>query len=67
MTHPIASAGMIARELGVTPRAAQNLVAELGLREATGRGRYGLGGLCEVRRIWACAALRHDRLFEHLL
>ena len=31
---------MIAAELEITPRAAQNLVAELGLREATGRGRY---------------------------
>ena len=45
LTHPIASAGMIARELGVTPRAAQNLVAELGLREATGRGRYRAWGI----------------------
>jgi Protein of unknown function (DUF1612)/HTH DNA binding domain len=45
MTHPIASAGIIARELGVTPRAAQNLVAELGLREATGRGRYRAWGI----------------------
>ena len=31
---------MIGKALGVTPRAAQNLVAELALREATGRGRY---------------------------
>jgi Protein of unknown function (DUF1612)/HTH DNA binding domain len=45
LTRPIASAGMIARELGVTPRAAQNLVAELGLREATGRGRYRAWGI----------------------
>jgi hypothetical protein len=45
LTHPIASAGMIAKELGVTPRAAQNLVAELGLREATGRGRYRAWGI----------------------
>jgi Protein of unknown function (DUF1612)/HTH DNA binding domain len=45
LTHPIASAGMIARELSVTPRAAQNLVAELGLREATGRGRYRAWGI----------------------
>jgi hypothetical protein len=43
--RPIVSAGMIARELGVTPRAAQNLVAELGLREATGRGRYRAWGI----------------------
>jgi hypothetical protein len=45
MAHPITSAGMIAKELGVTPRAAQNLVAELGLREATGRGRYRAWGI----------------------
>jgi hypothetical protein len=45
LAHPIASAALIARELGVTPRAAQNLVAELGLREATGRGRYRAWGI----------------------
>jgi hypothetical protein len=45
LAHPIANVGMIARELGVTPRAAQNLVAELGLREATGRGRYRAWGI----------------------
>ncbi|MGM7319835.1 helix-turn-helix domain-containing protein, partial [Idiomarina sp. ST10R2A5] len=36
LTRPIVSAGMIAKELRITPRAAQDLVAELGLREATG-------------------------------
>lgn len=45
LTRPIFSAGMIAAELGITPRAAQNLVAELGLREATGRGRYRAWGV----------------------
>src|SRR6202048_487689 len=40
LARPVVSAGMIADELGITPRAAQNLVAELGLREATGRRRY---------------------------
>jgi hypothetical protein len=40
LTRPLVSAGMIAEELKITPRAAQDLVAELGLREATGRGRY---------------------------
>ncbi len=45
LAQPIASAGLIAKELGVTPRAAQNLVAELGLREATGRGRYRAWGI----------------------
>ena len=45
LTRPIVSAGMIAAELKITPRAAQNLVAELGLREATGRGRYRAWGI----------------------
>jgi hypothetical protein len=45
MSRPIVSAGMIARELGVTPRAAQDLVGELGLREATGRQRYRAWGI----------------------
>lgn len=45
LTRPIVSAGMIAEELRVTPRAAQDMVAELGLREATGRGRYRAWGI----------------------
>jgi hypothetical protein len=45
LTRPIASAGMIAAELRITPRAAQDLVAQLGLREATGRGRYRAWGI----------------------
>lgn len=45
LTRPIVSAGMIAGELKITPRAAQDLVAELGLREATGRGRYRAWGI----------------------
>lgn len=40
LARPMVSTGMIARELAITPRAAQSLVAELGLREVTGRGRY---------------------------
>ncbi|BBC03931.1 RHE_PE00001 family protein [Bradyrhizobium elkanii] len=44
-TRPLVSAGMIARELGITARAAQDLVGELGLREATGRGRYRAWGI----------------------
>lgn len=40
LSRPLVSAGMIAKALGITPRAAQNLVAELSLRETTGRGRY---------------------------
>ncbi len=45
ISRPLVSAGMIAKAMGVTPRAAQNLVAELGLREATGRGRYRAWGV----------------------
>jgi hypothetical protein len=45
LNRPLVSAGMIARELKVTPRAAQDLVRELGLREATGRGRYRAWGV----------------------
>jgi hypothetical protein len=45
LTRPIISAGMIAEELRITPRAAQDLVAKLGLREATGRGRYRAWGV----------------------
>ena len=45
MSRPIASAAMIGKALGVTPRAAQNMVAELGLREATGRQRYRAWGI----------------------
>ncbi|MGT2441005.1 RHE_PE00001 family protein (plasmid) [Bradyrhizobium betae] len=47
LSRPIISAGMIAKELKITPRAAQDLVAELGLREATGRGRYRAWGFFE--------------------
>src|SRR5208337_29485 len=45
ISRPLVSAGMIAKELDITPRSAQNLVAELGLREATGRGRYRAWGV----------------------
>lgn len=45
LTRPIASAGMIAKELKITPRAAQDLVGELDLREVTGRGRYRAWGI----------------------
>ena len=40
MAKPLVSAGMIAKELSVTPRAALRIVEELGLREMTGRGRF---------------------------
>jgi hypothetical protein len=45
MSRPIVSAGMIAAALAITPRAAQNLVTDLGLREATGRARYRAWGV----------------------
>ena len=45
MRVPMVSAGVIAAELKVSPRAAQQLVAELGLREMTGRGRYRCWGV----------------------
>ncbi|MBJ7405186.1 MAG: DUF1612 and helix-turn-helix domain-containing protein [Bradyrhizobium sp.] len=45
LTRPVVSAGMIAEELGITSRAALSLVIELGLREATGRGRYRAWGI----------------------
>ena len=45
VARPVASAGMIAKEIGVTPRAAQDMVADLGLREMTGRGRYRAWGI----------------------
>jgi hypothetical protein len=45
LARPIVSARMIAQELKITPRAAQDLVAALGLREATGRGRYRAWGI----------------------
>ncbi len=37
---PLVTTETIADALGVTPRAAAGMVAELGLREITGRGRY---------------------------
>ncbi len=40
MAKPLVSAGMIAKELAVTPRAALRIVEELGLREMTGSGRF---------------------------
>jgi DNA binding protein with HTH domain len=45
LIRPIVSAGMIAAELGMTPRAAHDLVVDLGLREMTGRERYRAWGI----------------------
>lgn len=40
LSRPVVSAGMVARHVGITPRGALNVVADLGIREMTGRGRY---------------------------
>ncbi|CDZ68046.1 Y4cF Protein [Neorhizobium galegae bv. orientalis] len=45
MARPLVSAGIIAKELAVTPRAALRIVEELGLREMTGRGRFRAWGV----------------------
>jgi hypothetical protein len=45
MSRPIVSTNLIAQELAISPRSAQDLVAELGLRETTGRGRYRAWGV----------------------
>ncbi|RRH90118.1 DUF1612 domain-containing protein [Mesorhizobium tamadayense] len=44
LARPVVSAGLIAAELKVSQRAALDLVAELGIREVTGRGRYRAWG-----------------------
>jgi hypothetical protein len=43
--RPLVSAGMVAETLGVTQQAARRIVAELGLREMTGRGRFRAWGI----------------------
>jgi hypothetical protein len=40
IARPLVSTTLIADELAISGRAAQNLIRELGLREITGRGRY---------------------------
>ncbi|WEO70192.1 RHE_PE00001 family protein (plasmid) [Rhizobium rhizogenes] len=45
MEKPLVSAGMVAKTLEVTPQAARRIVAELGLREMTGRGRFRAWGV----------------------
>ncbi|MBO0145073.1 DUF1612 and helix-turn-helix domain-containing protein [Agrobacterium sp. Ap1] len=45
ISRPLLSAGMIAKELEVTPRAALRIVEELGLWEMTGRGRFRAWGV----------------------
>ncbi len=45
LARPIVTAELLAQELGVSARAGQNLIAELGLRELTGRKRYRAWGI----------------------
>ncbi|MFB2553849.1 RHE_PE00001 family protein [Ensifer soli] len=45
MATPLVHAGTIKKTLGVTPQAARRIVAELGLREMTGRGRFRAWGI----------------------
>jgi hypothetical protein len=45
VARPLVSSALIERELKVTTRGALNLVAELGLREITGTGRYRAWGI----------------------
>ena len=45
LARPLVSVGMIAAELGITPRAALRLVEEFNLRELTGRGRFRAWGI----------------------
>lgn len=45
LARPIVSAATVAQAADVTPRGALNLLAELGVRECTGRGRYRAWGL----------------------
>lgn len=44
MAKPLVSAGMVAKTLDMTPQAARRILAELGLREMTGRGRFRAWG-----------------------
>ncbi len=44
VAKPLVSAEMVAKTLEVTPQAARRIVSELGLREMTGRGRFGAWG-----------------------
>ncbi len=45
LARPLVSAGMIAAELKITPRASLRLIEELNLREMTGRGRFRAWGI----------------------
>jgi len=45
LARPIVTAELLAKELKISARAGQNLIAELGLRELTGRRRYRAWGI----------------------
>ncbi len=45
MATPLVHSGTVTKTLGVTPQAARRIVAELGLREMTGRGRFRAWGI----------------------
>ncbi|MDH6234010.1 hypothetical protein M2281_004623 [Mesorhizobium soli] len=45
LARPMVSTGLVAKELGVTQRAALGLIGELDLREMTGRGRFRAWGI----------------------
>ncbi|SFC84178.1 HTH DNA binding domain-containing protein [Bosea sp. CRIB-10] len=45
LSRPMVSAAMVAKAANVTPRGALNLIAELGVREMTGRGSYRAWGI----------------------
>jgi hypothetical protein len=57
MATPLVHAGTVTKTLGVTPQAARRIVAELGLREMTGRGRF---------RAWGCGVIARQFLAEVL-
>ncbi|WP_082240408.1 MULTISPECIES: helix-turn-helix domain-containing protein [Rhizobium] len=46
--RPLVSAGAISETLGTTAQAALRIVGELGLREMTGRGRFGRWGVSKA-------------------
>ncbi|WP_099867505.1 RHE_PE00001 family protein [Pararhizobium haloflavum] len=45
LAHPVVSAPMVEKALGVTQQGAHTLIAALGLREVTGRGRFRAWGI----------------------
>lgn len=67
MAKPLVSAGMVAKALEVTPQAARRIVLELGLREMTGRGGFGRGGLSdeELHCCWYCGAQMTSLTTKH--